>query len=97
MTEQEQRIAIAEYLGWNRNVFGHWQSPIDKDVFVDVDGLPDYLHDLNAMHDAEEFLSGLEWEHYFNLIQSTGKATGVRATAAQRSQAFLRTKKLWKD
>lgn len=42
MNETKQRIAIAEACGWK------CESPED---------LPDYLNDLNAMHDAEETLS----------------------------------------
>ena len=54
-----------------------------------------YTGDLNAMHEAETVLKGQYWVAYFDLIQHTGKATGVRATAAQRAEAFLRTIGKW--
>jgi hypothetical protein len=58
---------------------------------------PDYLNDLNAMNRAEESLRGETWAQYFDLIQRSGSATGVRATARQRAEAFLRTLNKWKD
>lgn len=58
MTEQEQRIAIAQFCGWKKTpdehaVYGYvWESPTG-DFCGTSDGLPDYTNDLNAMHDAE--------------------------------------------
>ena len=63
---------------------------------------PDYLNDLNAMHEAEKMLRkpmkgsdtdtiiGDRMHKYAELI---GYAFG--ATAAQRAEAFLRTLGLW--
>jgi hypothetical protein len=58
MTPEAQRIAIAEACGWkyhgeatyggtHRN--GWW-----KDDSYSFHGIPDYLNDLNAMHEAEK-------------------------------------------
>lgn len=69
--------------------------------------LPDYLHDLNAMVEAEEVLlkKGLEaldnfrtWERYCKfLVNRLGIDDAIHATAAQRAEAFLRTLNLWDD
>jgi hypothetical protein len=70
MSEEEQRIAIAKACGWkmyeptDQNVAGgrakykHWIDP--DDYFGKWDSLPyppDYLNNLNAMHDAVMSLS----------------------------------------
>lgn len=107
MTPEAQRIAIAEFTGRN----GWWCPQCRKLVSEYSLGYqnrhancsesarqsPDYTNDLNAMHDAEEHLNGLEWASYFERIQRTGKATGVRATAAQRAEAFLRCIGKWTE
>ena len=83
---------------------GHWKKKTG-------DGLPDYLNDLNAMHEAEKVLfnngDGEHWEDYMrNLRKVTlrdGRECGglderlILATAAQRAEAFLRTLGLWKE
>lgn len=63
MNESEQRIAIAEACGWAhptdcaRENPHKWKSPLDGCCY---DGVPDYLNDLNAMHEAEKSLTELE-------------------------------------
>lgn len=60
MTEQEQRIAIATFCGWTDivdsptrlDVVGY--RPDEKDLGLVP--LPDYLRDLNAMHEVEKKL-----------------------------------------
>lgn len=58
MTETEQRIAIAEFCGWTHHphptVLGSWINPADGRH----DELPDYVGDLNAMHEAECQVAG---------------------------------------
>ena len=70
-------------------MFGHGQFP------------PDYLNDLNAMHEAEKTLddSSLGLVSYHNILASICKTHRdcVRATAAQRAEAFLRTLSLWTE
>lgn len=63
---------------------------------------PDYLTDLNAMHEAEMTIANAKGEmpqawysHIVRICGSNGKA--MRATAAQRREAFLRTLGLWQD
>jgi hypothetical protein len=67
--------------------------------FMEVNGyVPDYLHDLNAMHNAEwelgepiiKAMRGLLWE-------ICGQMTAHSATAAQRAEAFLKAIGNWTD
>jgi hypothetical protein len=73
---------------WNTDVKGVWVTP------------PDYLNDLNAIHDAEKKLSDEQWEDFAdNLLFYTdpnaaySNYSSVRractATAAQRADALL--------
>jgi len=61
-------------------------------------GLPDYLSDLNAMHEAEKVLGGFNdprWGTYCSYLDDL--PSRIAATAAQRAEAFLRTLNLWDD
>ena len=55
--------------------------------------MPDYLHDLNAMHEAEKVLTLAQRVDYTNnLAKICGtEKEKVFATAAQRAEAFRRT------
>lgn len=118
MNEQEQRIAIAEFCGWkwrwkdSQQLVRQWSSPKDNSRFFDNE-LPDYCHDLNAMHEAEKVLKGsINDEHsevsgysenLTTVIYGDGElesiwfADLIRATASQRAEAFLKTIGKWKD
>ena len=99
MTPEEQRVAIAKACGWTRFVPETIQYTAQR-----KDGkwgeIPDYPHDLNAMHDAESVLfkqndeTACEYEKTLN-VMTTGWSWF--ATAAQRAEAFLRCLNLWKD
>lgn len=81
MTDEQKRIAIAEACGWKRGtrrvgtVFEGlaWLMPNGKShhphEWFGLDNLPDYLTDLNAMHEAENILyqQGLFGEYVFTL------------------------------
>lgn len=54
---------------------------------------PDYLNDLNAMHEAEKTMTGLQRDAYFDRLVWFGPP--LFATAAQRAEAFGRTLGLW--
>lgn len=65
--------------------------------------IPDYLNDLNAMHDAEPVLGtkqSLQWHRYvdwlINLCADSAN-TPIDASADQRAEAFLRTLNLWEN
>jgi hypothetical protein len=62
---------------------------------------PDYLNDLNAMHEAEKMLpSPSHWISYSSFLEPLCQdSVGffIHATAAQRAEAFLRTLNLWEN
>jgi hypothetical protein len=91
MSEEEINIAIAEACGW-------------KTGYRDPEAwhpLPDFLHDLNAMHEAEKVLDYNQMNRYQNIELSRFVHTGTTwicsATASQRAEAFLRTIGKWED
>lgn len=117
MTIEEQRIAIAEFCGWTKIVmvasnehndyvpigvrpnYSDFPNPDTYDV-------PDYLHDLNAMHVAEK---QAPLQYWLTLGELTAPPEPVEhtvelrikqvahATAAQRAEALLRTIGKWKE
>jgi len=63
---------------------------------IGMGGLPDYLNDLNAMHEAEKFLTStdLGWK-YIEVLKKVTFELPWCATARQRAEAFLKTLDLW--
>jgi len=59
--------------------------------------IPDYLNDLNAMHEAENVLmhADLIFEYGMHITTDHHYEHLLRATAAQRAEAFLRTIGKW--
>ncbi len=103
MTPEKQRIAIAEACGWRweeNHISGMatWYKPHQEGPTTDeIAYPPDYLNDLNAMHEAENMLT--EWqdrEYRDALIKSTCCAEH-RASAMHRAESFLKTKGLWTE
>jgi len=126
MTPEAQRIAIAEACGWRVDdeledgaLMGHIRpTPNDWEVW---DIVPDYLTDLNAMHEAEKTLGQDDSYRYGDALAASVRKPELEAmrregmdeddqfpfngwghfavahlTAAQRAEAFLKTKGLWK-
>lgn len=125
MTEQEQRIAIAEACGWHvistmDGQFKQLASPVgmlshccgnhltDEEVWISCfepwlqpDNVltplqvPNYLNDLNAMHEAENTLSEYDKVNIYDselmCVCQNHFGNTIRATASQRAEAFLRT------
>jgi hypothetical protein len=117
MTPESQRIAIAEVCGWefapgypqqlaqNKTAGVPWQY-INGQHCADgttLRGVPNYLTDLNAMHEAEKVLTEEQLEEFTMHLDAclwSGYPASRKtwhATAAQRAEAFLRTLNLWKD
>ena len=110
MNPDSQRIAIAEACGWTEchpatktphgffEAYGRKKLPCGsrKD-----ERLPDYLNDLNAMHQAEKVLGLMQRHHFANRVASSADAgwgfKALHATAAMRAEAFLRTIGKWED
>ena len=64
---------------------------------LDQSLLPDYLNDLNAMHEAEKMLTAKQWDEYGGQLECTPYViqNWIHATAARRAEAFLKTLNLW--
>ena len=98
MNKEKQRIAIAEACGWKPNPF-----EIDMSGQVFPQSPPDYLNDLNAMHEAEKILTHDQADSFTEFLWSQYPGHVLfdsyiwHATAAQRAEAFLRTIGKWED
>jgi hypothetical protein len=112
MNKEQQRIKIAEAVGWTPTPTGWWTmhpSGIPTGEYPAFTDLPDYLNDLNAMHEAKQALWKMDWgyryifnDHLANIIKGRivnrnewDAETLLDATAAQLAEAFLRTLNLW--
>lgn len=123
MTNEAQRIAIAQAYGLR--VCTNHAGNDDGEVFFSPEAaekrrqrwpmsglvavIPDYLNDLNAIHEAEKVLGGNNLELFVGEVcrvldraSADGKGgddefNRIHATAAQRAEAFLRTLNLWDD
>ena len=117
MNKEQQGIAIAEACGWTaeQDSNGYWRA-VDKKNSNAVElwlseqsvwsvGIPDYLNDLNAMHEAEKVLTEEQRIAYTNhtydvackVQRETEKWRWISLTAKQRAEAFLKTIGLWED
>ena len=96
MTPDKQRIAIAEACGIvSEDKWGSlYKTP--RGILRDC---PDYLNDLNAMHEAEKVLTLPERRKYRKTLlgHCEPASIAIHATAAQRAEAFLRTLGKWED
>jgi hypothetical protein len=87
MTDEQINAAIARVL----NADEHWM--IQKN----------YCNDLNAMHEAEKVLKGIDtWSYALRLTEVTQSRASddmsfFCATARQRAEAFLRTLGKWEE
>jgi predicted sulfurtransferase len=106
MKPEKQRIAIAEATGWKCSEYSHELGQLVAQF------VPDYLNDLNAMHQAmahlepeqvNQFaaeLSGIVLENrekYWWDLTSNEVGHVANATAAQRAEAFLKTIGKWEE
>jgi uncharacterized protein HemY len=107
VSPEAQRIAIAKVCGWVPTPLGNWtKNPtgIPAKDFPFLIAPPNYLSDLNAMHEAEKTLTDALhksfreklWHvipcHTFNDYR-----LWISATAAQRAEAFLKTLGKWEE
>lgn len=105
MKPEKQQIAIAEAMGEINVRFtesGMCIASTGRDnlgEFWGSHGVPDWLNDLNAMHEVEESMTQQQLEVYCNMIhkKNHGIYWAIHATAAQRAEAFLRTIGKWED
>ena len=105
MNHDKQRIAIAEACGWEHIAFKRgWIKAGDGET---QGVIPDYLADLNAMHEAEATMNLTDKYQYgkaickiMNIDTDGGLDVvdiyyAIHASAAQRAEAFLRTIGKW--
>jgi hypothetical protein len=124
MKPELQRIAIAEACGWDCDPIearewksrGQWARKLgdSEDNLASMNmSIPDYLNDLNAMHEAEKCFEGkveFDVSDYMShiaaiILTEAGLRTDghcgsyriVNATASQRAEAFLKTLGKWVD
>jgi hypothetical protein len=116
MTPEKQRIAIAEACGWKwvgspEQVAATSGFTMPEKWVVDPNGAlqfphntPDYVNDLNAMHEAELAVFGNDWDEalwatykhaLYGVIEMNRHV--INSTAAQRAEAFLRTIGKWEE
>ena len=112
MNPEQQRIAIAEACGWRctaefKEAIACWIRPNGMSHQTEL--LPNYINDLNAMHEAEKVLAHDQMidysRHVGKLVTSYLPASRaawmdfrlINATAAQRAEAFLRTIGKWEE
>lgn len=95
MTKEQQRAAIAEACGiLSEDKWGElYRTPhgIVRDC-------PDYLNDLNAMHEAKLTLSPKDLSTMMCILIQMGVDRNFNffvATAEQQAEAFLRTIRKW--
>lgn len=104
--------AIAEACGWKRvrvNGDAGIYKGFDNGAELRPD-IPDYCHDLNAMHEAEKVLDYEQCEAFANTVADIVHAENrekdypfpwgfarIHATARQRAEAFLRTLGKWEE
>src|ERR1051325_9313746 len=111
MSPEAQRIAIAEACGKHQYLgmigYGYRCTACGDFYQKEKHRIPDYLSDLNAMHEAENVLTDEQQVIYAEWLCGVcgcgGRyvwvakhvSTELHATAAQRAEAFLRTLGLW--
>jgi hypothetical protein len=107
----DQIIEIAKYCGWSMIedansmcVGGMWVGyPPRMQIIGKKESLPNYLDDLNAIHEAEKSLDGdimdassLRYRYSSFVYHLTDKKEQpFRASSKIRSEAFLRTIDKW--
>ena len=97
MKPEQQRIAIAEACGKNVEMY---ENGIEGFLqFCYNSKIPDYLNDLNAMHEAEDALNKESGYHEIGGygLYLVALEHNASATANQRAEAFLRTLNQWNE
>jgi hypothetical protein len=121
MKPEQQRIAIAEACGWTarEDIENFWRAVdasgnMTHELWMSESnvweaGIPNYLNDLNAMHDAEKVLTKANWGGYaaelYRITDAHNHGISPNhhwlavafSTAAQRAEAFLRTIGKWEE
>jgi len=109
MSPEKQRIAIAEACGYTDVCMEEWESvdiesrsiAYGTELQGTINGkrcfIPNYLHDLNAMHEAEKVLRPMQRELYRTELVYILAGADIFATATQRAESFLHAIGKWED
>lgn len=93
MNSERQRIVIAEACGWLiGKTYNNVSNPTGNEQRWE--SVPDYLNDLNAMHEAKLTLSPKDLSTMLCILIQMGVDRNFNffvATAEQQAEAFLRT------
>lgn len=96
MTDEQMRIKIAEACGWIHHHMRPSETERLQKKWYYLSDLPDYLNDLNAMHEAEKTFADddvIAEKYWLALYDATEHTRWpYDATARQRCIAFLKTK-----
>ena len=105
MNPEQQRVAIAEACGmWHSGWPHEYMNQADR-----LRHIPNYLNDLNAMHEAEKMLTKANWGGYaaelYRITDAHNHGISPNhhwlavafSTASQRAEAFLRTIGKWEE
>jgi hypothetical protein len=101
MTPENIKIKIAEACGWKRIYPGSKLGSMYgfKSGNHRVHSIPDYISDLNAMHEAKKTLTDEQRPIYWRTLYEVCKTTEwpFNAEAHQEAEAFLRTINKWEE
>lgn len=118
MTDQEINKSVANSIGWRFNIREdeeHWwvyrpdgsgfsfNQAVDWAYISSVFQIPDYCHDLNAMHEVETVLPEPEYRMFYYQLHKLRNddclpiCKCISAPARQRAEAYLRVKGLWQQ
>lgn len=87
MKPEAQRIAIAEACGWRAKDGVHWYPPgLHPAQNVIGYHLPDYLDDLNAMHEAEKMLKWEDRKRYHTALADVAGFSYSEADTEEETQ-----------
>lgn len=112
MKDEKINMAIAEACGWDFDPEearswvsrGKWvKPPFECRSLLFKHAIPNYVNDLNAMHEAEKALSDAQYwgdfkiKGFSDFLFEVNTGRSPSATARQRAEAFLRTIGKWKE
>lgn len=104
MSDKEINIAMAKACGWEVRPYSDmlvWYNPKGHACPVERGHrnkcLPNYVNDLNVMHEAEKVMNSEQWVAYGKELSRLDVFPMVHATARQRAEAFLRTLGKWEE
>ena len=95
LSPEEQSKSVLKCLGFEEDKYigfiinKHLTKPFEDIGFLLV---PDYLNDLNAMHEAEKHIPDSLWNQYCDLLERLSKeGESIHATASEKAEAFVLT------